>query len=53
MPTCKSVYYICARDTCKAEEGIRSLGSGVMDGCEVLRGCWESIIDHCKDSQQS
>ena len=44
MGICLSVYLCTVRVHCpkRSEEGVRSLGTGVTDGCELPCGCWES-----------
>lgn len=37
-----SVHTTCDRCLGRPEEGTRSLGTGVIDGSEPPRGCWES-----------
>jgi hypothetical protein len=32
---------VCARCLQKSEEGVRSTGTGVTDGCKLPSGCWE------------
>ena len=41
LPACISVYHVGAWCPQKLEEGIKSLGIGVMDSCETPRGYWE------------
>ena len=38
---CLSVYHMHAWSLQKPEEGIRTPGTGVTDGCETPCGCWE------------
>jgi hypothetical protein len=40
VPTCMQVHHICAWHPWRPED-IRSPGTGVTDGCELLCGCWE------------
>ena len=41
---CMYVYHVCAWYLWESEEGVISLGIGVMDGCEPSCGCWESNL---------
>lgn len=41
LATYMSVYRVCLVPE-KAREGIRSLGTGAIDDCELPRGCWAS-----------
>ena len=41
FPACMSVYHIPAQCPGRPEEGIRSPGTGAVDGCELPCGCWE------------
>lgn len=34
--------YMCACALWNPEEGVRSLGTGVTNGCEPICRCWES-----------
>lgn len=37
----------------RSEEGVRSFGTVVMNGCEPLGGCWELNLDICRSSKCS
>jgi hypothetical protein len=41
LPACMSLYYICDWYPQRPEEGVRSPGIGVTDGCEPPCGYWE------------
>jgi hypothetical protein len=41
LPACMSVHHVSAWCPGSSEEGIRSPGTGVIDGCGALCGCWE------------
>lgn len=41
FPACMSMYHIHAWHLCWAEQGIRSLGTGITDSCELWRRYWE------------
>jgi hypothetical protein len=49
MPT--SVYLhacicaLCVQGLKRSAEGVRSFGTRVTDGCELLCGCWELNLD--------
>lgn len=38
--------YLCALCPWRTEEGTRSPGNGVKQGCEQPCGCWESNLYH-------
>lgn len=44
LPTGMFVYHMHAWCSCKSEEGFRSPGSKVIDGCEPPCGCWKSNL---------
>ena len=40
---------MCVQSPKKPEEGAGTPGTGVMDGCKLPHGCWESdpgLLDH-------
>lgn len=37
------VYSTCMSTVQTAEEGVRSSGTGLTDGCEPPCGCWDSL----------
>ena len=41
QPKCMCMCTMCMQYLRKPEEGTRSSGTGVTDGCESLCGCWE------------
>lgn len=41
LPPCMSVHHTCALCSMRPEESIRSLRTGVTDGCELPRERWE------------
>lgn len=41
LHACMSMHHLHAWCSWRSEEIIRSLGTGVKDGCETLCGCWE------------
>lgn len=45
FPECIGAHYVCARYPWRPEEGTGCPGTGVMDSCEPLCGCWESNPD--------
>ena len=51
LPAC----VVCAPPKCllgtEVKEGVRSLKTGVMDGYELPRGCWDWSLGHLKSSK--
>lgn len=43
--------YIRVYHTWMSEEGVKSLGTGVMDGCELPSGFWKSNLDPSQAQQ--
>lgn len=41
MLMCMYVHHVCAWCPQRSEDGIRSLGTGVTEGCKPSFGCWE------------
>lgn len=39
--------------TRRSEDGMGSSGTGVMDGCELPQGCWESNSGPSEESASS
>ena len=55
-PVCMSVLPACTHVHCvqvwcpqRPEEGTRSPGTGVTDGCDLPYGCWEPISGPLKE----
>ena len=51
LPACMYVYHVCAWCLWRPEEGIRSPGTGVTDGCEPPYGYWESNLGPLEEQQ--
>lgn len=49
LPTCTSMYHMHALCSQRPEEGDRLSGTGVTDGCELPRGCWEQNPGHLQE----
>lgn len=41
LPECVSMHHMCALNSQKSEESVRSPGARVTDSCESACGCWE------------
>lgn len=42
FPACMSVYQMSTWYPQRSDMGVRSLGTGFVDGCALLCGCWGS-----------
>lgn len=41
FPPCMSVYHMCVLGTQKSKESVRFTGTGGINVCELLCGCWK------------
>ena len=53
LPACKSVRHLQAWYSQGPEEGVRSPGTTITDGCELPGGCWELKLVLWESSQGS